>query len=236
MRLPRRSTVGFLCAWGLAGQAIAATLTISPTSDTVPIGGSRTFTATLSGIPTTAVQWKVNGVVGGGPVTGTITSAGVYTAPAAVPQANPVTVTAAPTSRRNTAASAKVTVRLPVPWVTGVTPLALGLGPYMLTVEGDRFYAGAAVWANGVALPTTYVSAKQLKATGSATQVGTLNIEVVNPGNVRSAMYTAVQVAGVAAAPTVRLPRLRPRTRHRSPRRASSSRPRSARRPTTSQR
>ena len=196
MRLPRRSTVGFLCALGLAGQAIAATLTISPTSDTVPIGGSRAFTASLSGSPATAVQWKVNGVVGGGPVTGTITSAGVYTAPAAVPQANPVTVTVASTSRRTAAASAKVTVRLPIPWVTSVTPLALGLGPYTLTVNGDRFYAGAAVWANGVALPTTYVSAKQLKATGNATQAGVLNLEVVNPGNVHSAVYTSVQVAG----------------------------------------
>ena len=202
MRLPRRCMVGFLCLWALAGQVAAATLTISPTSETVPIGGSRAFSASLSGMPTTAVQWKVNGVVGGTTASGKITSAGVYTAPAAVPQANPVTVTATTTPKRTESASAKVTVRLPIPWVTGVTPLALGLGPYMLTINGDRFYAGAVVWANGVALPTTYVSAMQLKATGNATQAGTLKLEVVNPGNVHSAVYTSVQVASGSPPPT----------------------------------
>src|SRR5205814_93475 len=60
---------------------------------------------------------------------------------------------------------------------------------------------GAAVWVNGVALPTTFVSVKQLTANGTATQLGALNLEVVNPGNVHSAVYTQVQVVDGGSPP-----------------------------------
>jgi uncharacterized protein (DUF1800 family) len=201
MRLLRRWNVGFLCALGLAGPALAATLTLSPASETVPINGARTFTATLSGSPAPVVKWKVNGVAGGSAVTGTISSSGVYTAPAAVPQSNPVTVTATTTVKPTTSGSASVTVRLPIPWIYGVSPVSVPLGAYTLSVNGDRFYSGAAVWVNGVALPTTYVSMQQLKATGTAAQVGTLSLEVVNPGNVHSAVSTSVQAVGTGPPP-----------------------------------
>src|SRR5438067_782180 len=42
----------------------------------------------------TGITWSVNGVVGGNSSVGTITTAGLYTAPAAVPMSNVVTVTA----------------------------------------------------------------------------------------------------------------------------------------------
>jgi uncharacterized protein (DUF1800 family) len=186
----------------LAGQAPAATtLTVAPATDTVPVNGTRTFTATLTGGSMPAVTWKVNGVRGGNSVVGTISKAGIYTAPAAVPSTNPVTLTATTTVRPTKSASAKVTIRLPIPCITGVTPNSLPLGAYTLTVNGDRFYSGAKVFANGVALATTFVSPKQLRATGTATQVGTLNLEVVNPGNVRSAVYTGVQVVSDPSPP-----------------------------------
>jgi len=114
MRLLRRCGVGLLCAFGLAAQALAATLAVAPTGVSVPINGSRTFTATRSDGANPSVAWKVNGVVGGNAVTGTISSAGVYTAPATVPPGNPVTVTATTKLKPTLSASTAVTVHLPV--------------------------------------------------------------------------------------------------------------------------
>ncbi|MEP6782899.1 MAG: DUF1800 domain-containing protein [Acidobacteriota bacterium] len=189
------------CALGLFAQALAATMTIAPASESVPIGGTRAFVAAIAGTPTSAVAWSVNDVPGGSSVNGTISPSGVYTAPPAVPPGNPVTVAAVTTTKPKLTAAATVTVRLPTPWVYTIAPLTLGLGPYTLTVNGDRFYPGAAVWVNGVALPTTYVSIQQLTAKGTATQAGALLLEVVNPGNVHSTVNMSVVVAGTPPPP-----------------------------------
>src|SRR5437016_5897688 len=69
-----------------------------PTSASVPLGATQTFNAFLNGTGTAAIQtanWSVNGVAGGNSAVGTITAAGVYTAPASFPSANSVTITAA---------------------------------------------------------------------------------------------------------------------------------------------
>jgi hypothetical protein len=51
-------------------------VTISPTSATVRVGRSRTFTATVSNSLDKTVIWKVNGVVGGNAVVGTVSAIG----------------------------------------------------------------------------------------------------------------------------------------------------------------
>ena len=64
MGMIRRGIVGSLCVLGFLAPALAATLTISPASESVPIGGTRAFVAVLAGSPTSAVTWFVNGVPG----------------------------------------------------------------------------------------------------------------------------------------------------------------------------
>jgi len=97
---------------------------ISPTGATVQVSHSRTFTAIVSGSSNTQVNWEVNGVVGGNSTTGTISSAGVYTAPGSVPSGGTVTVSAV--SQANGAVSSSITVAvstqplLPLP-IHGVT-------------------------------------------------------------------------------------------------------------------
>jgi hypothetical protein len=59
-------------------------VTISPTSGQVTTFGSLQFTATVTG-NNQAVTWKVNGMVGGGPSTGAISSNGLFVAPNSVP-------------------------------------------------------------------------------------------------------------------------------------------------------
>jgi hypothetical protein len=75
------------------GNASAVTLTLTPTTATVVVGQSSAFQATVTGSTNTAVTWQVNGIVGGTSTVGSI-SAGVYTAPTAVPSPATVTVTA----------------------------------------------------------------------------------------------------------------------------------------------
>jgi uncharacterized protein (DUF1800 family) len=69
-------------------QTSAVKVVVSPTSATLTIGETRQFTAKVGGPGTRIVVWSVNGVTGGNAQTGTISTAGVYTAPATVP-ANP---------------------------------------------------------------------------------------------------------------------------------------------------
>jgi hypothetical protein len=80
-------------------------VTISPPSVSVATGGTRQFTALLNGVAADAT-WAV--VTTGG---GTITSAGLYTAPASVP--NPATATISATVPGQTPVTATVTVTAP---------------------------------------------------------------------------------------------------------------------------
>src|SRR5436853_137160 len=73
---------------------IPVNVTISPTSATVATTGTPQFTATVQNTSNTAVTWQVNGVTGGNATVGTISSSGLYTAPATAQSTTTVTVTA----------------------------------------------------------------------------------------------------------------------------------------------
>ena len=75
----------------VAGQK--GSLHLSPEYSALSPGQTLTFTVTGAG--GAAVEWMVNGVVGGGPATGSVDSSGNYTAPASVSQSENVTVTVA---------------------------------------------------------------------------------------------------------------------------------------------
>ena len=62
--------------------AAAVSVTISPATATVAAGNTQQFSATVSGTTNTSVNWLVNGTAGGGSTVGTISSTGLYTAPA----------------------------------------------------------------------------------------------------------------------------------------------------------
>src|SRR5438094_6986821 len=97
----------------------AVSVTISPTSATVGAGGTQQFTATVTNTNNTAVTWQVNGVPGGNATAGTISSAGLYTAPAAVP--SPATVTVRAVSQADATKSASAQVTITAPTDVGVT-------------------------------------------------------------------------------------------------------------------
>ncbi len=162
----------------------APTVSISPTSDTLPFKGTRQFTATVTGTPMTTVIWSVNDIPGGNSSVGTISTSGLYTAPAALPPANPVMVKARSVADQTVSAVATVTVRYPTPVVQWFSPAKVPLGQSIFTLNGNQFYNGAVVMLDGTPLPTTYVSATQLKATSNVMQSSSGYITIANPGPV----------------------------------------------------
>jgi hypothetical protein len=89
-------------------SASAVSLTLTPTNATVIVNEPEQFQATVTGSTNTAVTWEVNGVVNGNTAFGTISSTGVYTAPASVP--NPATVNVIAISQASVAANQSASV------------------------------------------------------------------------------------------------------------------------------
>ncbi len=203
---------GGLCALICAAPSLAATLTLDVTSSTVLLGGKVWFTGKLDG-KGIYVDLAVNGIPGGNASVGKVNSQnGLYEAPAVMPSTNPVTVTATSSMAPQQSASVKLTLvqantppESTAPSISGVSPLAVGCGPYMLTVSGSRFTTASVVRANGVALSTAYVSDTRLTASGTATQAGPLPLEVVN-GDLHSSTYTQVQVGTCGSTGPIVLP------------------------------
>ena len=107
--------ISILQTFGCAGTSttrtpIPVSVTISPVSATVGAGGTQQFTATVENTGNTAVTWQVSGVTGGNATVGTISSSGLYTAPAVVPNPAIVTVAAVSQADPTKSASAQVTI------------------------------------------------------------------------------------------------------------------------------
>jgi serine protease len=95
--------------------APAVVVAVCPAVANVQAGsGTATLTATLANTSDASVTWEVNGLPGGNTTVGTITSAGVYSAPASVPTPATVTVSAVSAADPNQTASTPVTITAPV--------------------------------------------------------------------------------------------------------------------------
>jgi MBG domain (YGX type) len=85
-------------------------VTVSPLSASVQTGATKQFSATVTGTSNSSVNWSVNGAAGGNSTVGTVSSSGLYTAPASVPTPSTVSVTATSAADSTKAASATVTL------------------------------------------------------------------------------------------------------------------------------
>jgi uncharacterized protein (DUF1800 family) len=86
------------------------TVVVSPAAANVATGMTQAFAATVAGTSNTGVSWSVNGIGGGNATLGTISSAGVYTAPSAVPAPATVTVRATSAASASSTGQASVTI------------------------------------------------------------------------------------------------------------------------------
>jgi hypothetical protein len=130
------STVGCAGSTGGASSTIippplppppsSITVTITPASASLLLGNTQTFSATVTGAADTTVSWSVNAIAGGTPLTGTITAAGIYTAPSDLPPATTIQITATSNSDPAKSATAMLTV---------TSDVAIALSPSTIGVE-----------------------------------------------------------------------------------------------------
>jgi hypothetical protein len=123
---------------------------VTPSPIVMVPGRMQQFAATLNGAPTTAVHWSVNGIPGGAPHIGTITTAGLYTAPATYGAAQTITVTATHAEDTAVTASAPVVIVVPRPLAAAASmqtaPLLTSVSPATAT----RGTVGLSITLQGV--------------------------------------------------------------------------------------
>jgi uncharacterized protein (DUF1800 family) len=172
------------------------TLTVTPAGASIHGTGTQQFTATTSDGSKPALTWSVNGIAGGDATNGTISAAGLYTAPEFPPSAPSVTIAATETSNSKKTGSTQLTVQNPIPQLTTVTPMTYVVGTISVNATGLHFAPGAVIYFGTTALTTTRVSSTQLTASGAAlsSQAGTVVITVRNPdpGGITSAGINAL--------------------------------------------
>jgi hypothetical protein len=189
------------CAGGVSSgkqpPPTAVSVLVSPATANVRAGDSYPFSASVTGAQNTGVLWAVNGTAGGSAAIGTIDSTGNFTAPATLPNPNPVTVRATSVADASSIGSSSVTILNPTPVLLGINPASVSTGNFTLTATGSKFVSGAQVFLGTIPLQTTVNSSTQLTATGNVPSPGGYAVTVRNPDPGSSASSSVnLQVTG----------------------------------------
>lgn len=94
---------------GVTGAGVAA-LAVTPATASTIVGTTQQFTASVAATASSAVTWTVSGTGCTGTACGTISSTGLYTAPATEPASASVTITATSNSDPTQSATASLTI------------------------------------------------------------------------------------------------------------------------------
>jgi hypothetical protein len=161
----------------------AILVTVTPANGSVVLGNQATFTASVTNTADTVVSWSVNTVLGGNSTLGTITSAGVYTAPADLP--SPATVQVTATSHADQTKSGTGTAAI-------TSDITLNLTPNPTSVELGASQAFQATVTSG-GHPDTAI---RWGLSGAACASGCGAVDA-------SGKYTAPQILPVPASATL---------------------------------
>lgn len=127
-------------------SAPAVSVSVSPSTAQVTAGTEQQFTATVTGTTNTTVTWALSGAGCSGASCGSISSVGLYTAPANVPSPAKVTVTATSVASSSASGSATVTVvASPTLTVTPASPQVKPHGQVQFAASGTG--SGVVVWS-----------------------------------------------------------------------------------------
>jgi hypothetical protein len=119
-----------LCLAFSAMQATAAvSLSLSPQSAQVPVGGQLQFVVTVHGTSDSVVTWSVGGTGCSGITCGMISAEGLYTAPTNAPSPSTVTVTVTSLADVTATATATLTIGSPSTVSVAVSPNQVVLAP-----------------------------------------------------------------------------------------------------------
>jgi hypothetical protein len=194
--------VAFLAGCGGGGTPPPQEVSVNVTPGTAQVqtGQTKQFTATVLGSSNTAVTWSVVG----GDANGTISTAGLYTAPATVP--SPATVTVKAVSQADTTRSGTATVT-----VTGPPAVSVTVSPKTATVLLGGSKQFTAVVANSDSSDVTWTLSSTsctgaacgtIDSTGLYTAPASLPVANVRTANVASTSIDITVTAASVADPT----------------------------------
>jgi YD repeat-containing protein len=188
---------------------VLGVVTISPTSGVLFPIQTQQFTATVSGTTTPSVTWSVNGIVGGNATIGTISAAGLYTAPIAVPSPPSLTVTATNTNDPSLFDLATVVIVAPPDKILA-HPVSLAFAaPTTITVNALTAPALSVGFAAPTIITVNSLTARPISvsvATPPSTTVNALVAQAVSVGFAASTTQTAFLTAspvGVTLQPVI---------------------------------
>jgi len=175
----------------------ASPSSISPAAISLTLGQTQEFTASLCVPDGTAVAWDVNGIPDGNSSVGAITivsaNSSLYTAPPAIPAANPVTIHATASPAGGSPATASATVTL-------TSALSISISPTTATLALGQRLAFAATILNA---SDTFVTWTVNGVPNGNATVGQICLSSTNPcASPSSPVSGAVDYLAPAAVPT----------------------------------
>ena len=176
-------------------QAPAPAITVSVTPATASLGQSQTaqFTATVTN-SASGVAWSLN------PAVGTISSSGLYTAPAVIASTQTVTVTATSGADSTKSASAIITLQPPAPVPPPApAPVTVSVSPLTASLSASQsaqFYAAVTGTSNSVTWSIS-PSAGSISSTGVYKAPSKIDVDQV--------VTVTASTAGVSASASVKL-------------------------------
>lgn len=194
------------------GGSHGVAVTLSPTSSTLSVKGQQQFTATVTGSSNTAVTWAVSGIGCVAGSCGSITSTGLYTAPATIPTPALAAVIATSVADSTKSASALIVIQSFSGVSVSVSPASAQVGTgqqqqFSATVTGNT--NTAVTWTvsgagcSGSACGTIS-SAGLYTAPASAPSPATVTIRsvsVANPTAFGTATVTIAATPSLAISP-----------------------------------
>jgi hypothetical protein len=183
----------------IPGALQAQTVKISPGFITIGVNQTVQYTAATTGLNEASVTWKVISTVGGNATYGTITSKGLYTAPAAIP-ANSITITALGADNK-TSDTVYVNVALPGPTITAINPSPVPAGNPKITVSSSGIQQYATLVCNGVQLSTTSTPTTISGGVYIPNGTATLACKLANPGTLFGNTFTIPVTASAPGNP-----------------------------------
>ncbi|MCX6598189.1 MAG: DUF1800 domain-containing protein [Acidobacteria bacterium] len=166
-----------------SGQTPPITITLDPSPSGVRAGLKFDFNATVANTTNKAVKWLVNDVEGGNLTLGTISTLGLYQAPAKV-YTTRVAIKVKSVADPTKFVSRGIDIWNPIAKITDVAPDDINQGHRTeIIVKGSLFVAGAKIYADRLPLSTTFVSDTELRTSldTSAAPTTRLKVLVRNP-------------------------------------------------------
>ncbi len=176
-------------------------ITVAPSTASIYGGQTQQFTSSSTNPTSTTATWTLNS---GAP--GSISSSGLYTAPATVTTQTTVTVTA--TSQANTAASATATITLYPPVTIAVAPATVSLyggQTQQFTANSTNPASTTATWTLNSGAPGTISSSGLYTAPATVSTLTTVTVTAtsqVNNTKSATATITLYPPATITVAPT----------------------------------